>query len=132
MVMEITAYENISRWSKKFKDLEVIGRDGDTVTARLDTRVMGIPLTAVVAGEWLDDRVIEEIRLSDGTVTSETVVYREVPGGTMVEWTGRIVQAGRWTRPLGPLMAAFFAFDVRRDFKKLAKYVDSLDKEPSS
>jgi hypothetical protein len=38
----------------------------------------------------------------------------------------------RWTRLLGPLMGAFFAFDVKQDFKKLAKYVDSLDKEPSS
>ena len=110
----------------------MIGRDGDTVTARLDTRVMGIPLTAAVTGEWLDDRVVEKIRLSDGTVTSETVVYREVPGGTMVEGTGRIVKAGRWTKPLCPLMGAFFAFDVKRDLKKLARYVDALDREPSS
>jgi hypothetical protein len=29
-------------------------------------------------------------------------------------------------------MGAFFAFDVKRDFKKLARYVDTLDKEPSS
>jgi hypothetical protein len=126
-VMEITAYENIPRWSKKFRDLEVIERSGNTVKARLDTRVMGIPLTAVVTGEWLDDRVVEEIRLSDGTVTLETIVYRRVPEGTDVEWSGRIVRFGSWTRLLGPLMGAFFAFDVKRDFKKLARYVASLD-----
>jgi hypothetical protein len=129
-VMEITAYENIPRWSKKFRDLEVIERDGDIVKARLDTRVMGIPVTAVVTGEWRDDRVIEEIRLSDGTVTSETVIYREVPEGTNVEWSGRIVRLGSWTRLLGPLMGVFFAFDVKSDFKKLARYVDSLNGEP--
>jgi hypothetical protein len=126
-VMEMTAYENIPRWSRKFRDLEVTGREGDTVTARLDTRVMGVPLTAVVTGEWSDDRVVEEIRLSDGTVTSETVVYREVPGGTMVEWTGRIVRLGSWTRLLGPLMGVFFALDVKRDFKQLARHAASVD-----
>jgi hypothetical protein len=128
-VMRITAYENIPRWSAKFRELEVIGRDGDTVTARLDTRVMGIPLTAVVTGVWQDDRVVEEISLSDGTMTSETVVYKEVPGGTMVEWTGHIVRLGRWTRPLGPLMGTLFALDVKRDLKKLARYAASLEEE---
>jgi hypothetical protein len=128
-VMEITAYENIPRWSKKFRGLEVIERDGDTVKARLETRVMGIPVTAVVTGEWRNDRVVEEIRLSDGTVTSETVVYREVPEGTNVEWSGRIVRLGSWTRLLGPLMGVFFALDVKSDFKSLARYVDSLNGE---
>jgi hypothetical protein len=94
-VMEITAYENISRWSRRSMDLE-------------------------------------EVRLSDSTVKSETVVYREVPGGTLVEWTGRIVHAGRWTRLLGPLMGAFFEFDVKRDFKKLARYAAPLDGGSSS
>jgi hypothetical protein len=129
-VMEMTAYENIPKWSVKFRDLEVIDRSGSSVKARLQTRVMGIPLTAVVSGEWLSDRVVEEIRISDGTVTSEVVVFREVPEGTRVEWTGHIVEAGKWTRLLGPLMGKFFEFDVKRDFKKLARYAESL--EPDS
>ncbi|MDZ4064206.1 MAG: hypothetical protein U1E22_05995 [Coriobacteriia bacterium] len=128
-VMEMTAYENIPKWSVKFRDLEVIDRSGSTVKARLRTRVMGIPLTAVVYGEWLSDRVVEEIRVSDGTVTNEVVVFREVPEGTMVEWTGRIVEVGTWTRLLGPLMGKFFEFDVKRDFKQLARYVESLGPE---
>ena len=126
-VMEITSYENIPKWAKKFRNLEVIGREGDIVKARLVTRVMGIQFIAVVHGEWQADRVIEEISLSDGTVTRETVVYREVPEGTMVEWSGYIARTGKWTRLLGPLMGKFFAMDVKRDFKKLAKYAESLD-----
>ena len=126
-VMEVTSYENIPKWAKKFKDLEVIGREGNVVTARLETRVMGIPFTATVTGEWQEDRVIEDIRLSDGTVTSEMVVYRAVPEGTMVEWTGHIVERGKWTRLFGPLMGRFFALDVKNDFKKLARYAESLD-----
>jgi hypothetical protein len=126
-VMEITAYENIPKWSKKFRDLEVVERDGSIVKARLQTRVMGMRLTAVVTGEWRDDRVIEEVRISDGTVTHEMVVYREVPEGTRIEWSGSIVEAGKLTRFLGPLMGKFFEWDVKNDFKKLARYVASLD-----
>ncbi|KAF0206750.1 MAG: hypothetical protein Q8S43_11150 [Actinomycetota bacterium] len=126
-VMQATAYETIPQWSKKFRDLEVLERDGDTVTARLDTRVMGIPLTAWVTGIWGDDRVVEEIRLSDGTVTEETVVYTEVPEGTLVQWTGAIVRPGKWTKLLGPLMGTAFALDVKRDFRALAAHMASLE-----
>jgi hypothetical protein len=60
-------------------------------------------------------------------VTHEMVVYREVPEGTRIEWSGSIVEAGKLTRFLGPLMGKFFEWDVKNDFKKLARYAASLD-----
>ncbi len=125
-VMDLCAYENIPKWSKKFRTLEVLERNGDAVKARVETTVMGIRLSALVSGRWEGDRVIEEIHISDGTVTSEVVVFSPVSSGTLVEWTGRIVSLGRWTRLLGPLMGRFFEMDVRRDFRQLAKYAESV------
>nr|NLI49926.1 hypothetical protein [Propionibacterium sp.] len=51
-------------------------------------------------------------------------MYRRVPEGTMVEWTGHIVSTGRLTRFLGPVMGRFFQWGVARDFAMLARHAE--------
>ncbi len=125
-VFEAASYENIPRWSKKFKNLKVVSKEGNTVKAELETRILGIKFKATVTGVFKPyEEVIEEIVISDGTITKERVRFTEVSEGTKVDWTGEVVQLGRWIKIFGPIMKWAFKRDVKKIFKELGKYMES-------
>lgn len=123
-VYEAIQYENIPKWSKKFRNLKVFEVNGNTVKANLDIRVLGIQFKSVVTGTWSDNKVTEEIVSNDGTISKEMILLSSVPEGTKVEWSGDLVRLGKWTKAIGPAMGFFFQKDVEGDFKKLAKYLE--------
>ena len=83
-------------------------------------------LKATVTGVFKPcEEVVEEIVISDGTITKERVSFTEVPEGTRVSWTGEVVQLGRWIRIFGPLMKWAFQKDVKKMFRELGKFVES-------
>ncbi len=125
-VFEAASYENIPRWSKKFKNLKVVSKEGNTVKAELETRILGIKFKATVTGVFKPyEEVIEEIVISDGTITKERVRFTEVSEGTKVDWTGEVVQLGRWIKIFGPIMKWAFKRDVKKIFEELGKYMES-------
>jgi|GEM_PF-3665779 len=91
---------------------------------KLGTRVLGIKFKATFSGLFKPyEELIEEIVISDGTITKERLRFTEVPEGTKVTWTGEVVQLGRWLRILGPLVKRAFQKSVKKMFEGLGKYM---------
>lgn len=125
-VFEAASYENIPRWSKKFKNIKVVSKEGNTVKAELEIRILGIKFKAIVTGVFKPyEEVVEEIVISDGTITKERVRFTEVPEGTKVGWTGEVVHLGKWIKIFAPLMKWAFQKSVKKMFKDLGKYMES-------
>jgi carbon monoxide dehydrogenase subunit G len=125
-VFKTASYENIPQWSKTFKSLKIVSKNGNTVRAEVETRILGIKFKATVTGVFKPyEEVVEEIVISDGTITKERVRFTEVPEGTRVDWTGEVVQFGRWIKIFGPLMKWAFQKSVKKMFEDLGKYMES-------
>lgn len=125
-VCNLSQYENIPRWSKAFKSLKVVSREGNTVKAEVEVRILCIKLKATVTGVWRPyEEVVEEIVIDDGTITKERVKFTEVPEGTRVDWTGDVVKLGKWTKIFGPLMKWAFQKSVKKMFGELGRYMES-------
>ncbi len=41
-VYNLSQYENMPLWSKKFKSLKIVSREGNIVKAEVETRILGI------------------------------------------------------------------------------------------
>lgn len=125
-VYNSAAYENIPRWSKAFKSLKVVSKEGNTVKAEAEVRILCIKFKAMVTGIWRPyEEVVEEIVIDDGTITKERVRFTEVPEGTRVDWSGDLVKLGKWTKIFGPLLKFGFQRSVKKEFENLKKYVES-------
>ena len=118
--------ENAGKWSKTYKGIRLIEQDENHYQAEMEQRFLGKKFKATIIGQVTPyKKTVEEIRIDDGSIFEDVIEFSEIPEGTRIDWSGRIIKLGKWTKFFGPLGKFFFDKSVRKEFKSLAKYIES-------